>query len=162
MNHILSGKHVYDIKLNGNCIGELGINALIAGHFGVPVLLVTGDDKTCLEAIELLREVETVSVKESIDRYVARCLTPSVTSKLIQETVIRALENINQFQALKIESQLKGEIIFKTTSKATSATMIPTVKRTDSRTVSFTCKNILEFYSLIQLSLIMAGRDEIA
>jgi D-aminopeptidase len=53
---------------------EARFNALVAGQFGVPVALVTGDDVICEETRRWLPHVETAVVKYAIDRYTARCL----------------------------------------------------------------------------------------
>ncbi len=160
LNHTMSSAQVFNLWLNKNLIGELGLNSYVAGHFGVPVILVSGDDKLCLEARNLLGSVETVEVKKSIDMYVAKCLTPVKTSKLIQEAAKEALENLSQYKPLKIGNNIKGEIQFKTTSKAASAALIPSVERKDSTTVAFTCENIIDFYMLFKICLIIANRDQ--
>ncbi len=49
MDHTYSGQ-IHTITLNGIEVGEIGINATLAGHWGVPMALITGDDKVALEA----------------------------------------------------------------------------------------------------------------
>ena len=160
LNHTMSSSQIFNIKLNGTLIGELGINARIAGYFGVPVVLVTGDNKIGSEAKELLGNIETVQVKEAIDKYVAKCLTPTKTSNLIRKTAKKAIENLNQYKVLKTTSPIEGEIEFKTTAKAASAALVPTVERKGSRSISYICEDIISFYRLIKVCLIVANRDE--
>jgi len=50
MDHTYSEEKVMAVRFNGTPYGEIGINARVAGHFGVPVVLVSGDDKTAAEA----------------------------------------------------------------------------------------------------------------
>ena len=70
---------VNDSQLNGRSVGELGLNAALAGVFGVPVVLVSGDAALASEAHDLLGEdVATVIVKEAVARHAARSLAPAV------------------------------------------------------------------------------------
>ena len=85
MNHIWSPHLVRNIRLNNVNVGELGLSALIAGHYDIPISLVTGDDKVAKEAINLLGKVETAIVKYGISRYTARCLQPIKTAEIIEQ-----------------------------------------------------------------------------
>jgi D-amino peptidase len=160
LNHTFSSVQVYNLSLNGEKIGETGMNSLVAGHFGVPVVMVSGDDKLCSEARAFLGNVETAMVKESIDRYVARCLTPSRTTQLIKDAARKSVGNISNYKPITIDPPYKMEIQFTRTSKAAAAAMVPTVERKDSRTVAFTCDSIIDAYNLITVCLLVAKRDE--
>ncbi len=77
--------HTYDdpqvvqgVWLNGTEVGEYGVNAAVAGYFGVPVVLMTGDQTACAQARELLGDdLETVVVKEAVGRVAAKNLHPT-------------------------------------------------------------------------------------
>jgi D-amino peptidase len=75
-------------------MGEIGQTAVIAGHYGVPVVLVTGDLAATLEAKALLGDVETVAVKTAYDRNYARCIHPTKTKTLIKEAANKALSMV--------------------------------------------------------------------
>lgn len=98
---------VEDQQLNGRSLGELGINLLFVASFGVPTVLVTGDLACCVEARELVPEMETVAVKEGLKRGAPAGLTaeaarayngaaihlhPQVARQRIQEGARAALE----------------------------------------------------------------------
>jgi D-amino peptidase len=69
MNHTVSGQRWQNLRFNGVLVGETGINAALCGTWGCPVLLVTGDRATCIEARELLGSgLTTVAVKEGLGR----------------------------------------------------------------------------------------------
>jgi D-amino peptidase len=85
LNHTLLGKEIQNVYLNGEPTGETRLNAAYAGHFGIPVLLVAGDDAVCEEARRLLGDVETVAVKDGIDKFTANCLHPQVAQERIRE-----------------------------------------------------------------------------
>ena len=90
LSHTWSGR-LAGVRLNGQEVGETGLNAAVCGHFGVPVLMVSGDQTVCAEAAQLLGPVETVVVKRARGRLSAECLPPEVSQQLIQEAAARAV-----------------------------------------------------------------------
>src|SRR6266542_1531997 len=79
---------VRDVRLNGRSMGELGLNAALAGAYGVPVALVSGDRATAEEARALLgRGIETVIVKEAVSRHAARSVAPAAARQLVRDGV---------------------------------------------------------------------------
>ena len=71
--------------LNGEPTGETRLNALLCGHFGVPVAFVAGDDTVCREAKNVLGDdLPTFAVKDGIDMFTANCLHPEVSQKGIR------------------------------------------------------------------------------
>jgi D-amino peptidase len=71
--HTVSGQGWRDLQFNGVSVGETGINAALCGHWGCPVLMVTGDRATCNEARALLGAgLTTVEVKVGLGRFSAR------------------------------------------------------------------------------------------
>ena len=74
-----------DVCVNGLSIGEAGINTYVAGELGVPVIMVSGDDKVAKESIDLLGDVEQAVVKIGIDEVTAECLPPARTSRIIRK-----------------------------------------------------------------------------
>src|SRR5262249_52064230 len=79
-------------RVNGLELGEIGQEAAIAGHYGVPVAFVSGDRAAVNEARELLGDaVEGVSVKDGHTRTSARCLHPVRAHELIRAGVARAV-----------------------------------------------------------------------
>jgi D-amino peptidase len=97
LTHTFVHKEVNRMRINGIEIGEVEIAAGVAGEFGVPVGLVTGDDVTCKNAKTFFGEVETVCVKRAIDRYAADCLPLEEARALIRECAQRAVERVADF-----------------------------------------------------------------
>ena len=90
--HTLLGKEVQNMLINGEPTGETRLNALLCGHFGVPVAFVAGDDTVCREAKNVLGDdLPTFAVKDGIDMFTANCLHPEVSQKGIREGVAAAL-----------------------------------------------------------------------
>src|ERR1700745_4116788 len=86
MSHTVSGQAWQNLSFNGTLVGETGINAALCGHWGCPVVLVTGDRAVCREGRELLGDgLTTVEVKEGLGRFSARQLVPAKARALIEE-----------------------------------------------------------------------------
>jgi D-amino peptidase len=94
--HTVSGQAWENLRFNGTLVGETGINAALCGHWGVPVLLVTGDRAVCSEARELLGDgVTTVEVKEGLGAMSARMKTPAKARELIEAGAQQALADLS-------------------------------------------------------------------
>ena len=89
---------VREIRLNGQPIGELGLEAFCAGAFGIPLLLVTGDGAACREAEDLVPDVVTVAVKEGLSRYSAISYPPSKAQEMIREGARQAMAKIGELR----------------------------------------------------------------
>lgn len=99
----------YDsIHLNGILVGEIGIEAALAGEAGVPLKLVTGDDMGCKEAEELIDGIFTCTVKESLAEDAAICYTPDVTEKLLKEAAKKA--TLGEVKPFKVEGPFEIKI----------------------------------------------------
>jgi D-amino peptidase len=95
LSHTVSGQAWQSLRFNGTLVGETGINAALCGHWGVPVLLVTGDRAVCMEAKELLGAgVSTVEVKQGLGRFSARMQTPQRARELIEDGARKALDDL--------------------------------------------------------------------
>ncbi len=95
LSHTVSGQAWQSLRFNGTLVGETGINAALCGHWGVPVLLVTGDRAVCMEAKELLGAgVTKVEVKQGLGRFSARMQTPHRARELIEEGARKALADL--------------------------------------------------------------------
>jgi D-amino peptidase len=85
LSHTYNPRAVSEVRLDGVVTGEAGINALVAAHYGVPVVLVTGDDCACAETAALIPGVRTAVVKEHVSRVAASSLHPARARELIRE-----------------------------------------------------------------------------
>jgi D-amino peptidase len=83
---------VYEARINGQPVGELALNAAMAGVHGVPVVLVSGDQALAAEATALLgTALEAVIVKEAVGRFAARSVAPAVACDRIRLGAAAAL-----------------------------------------------------------------------
>src|ERR1700677_3784285 len=84
LSHTYSPRVVVEARLDGAVTGEAGINALVAAHYGVPVVLVTGDRLACEETAALIPGVHGAVVKEPVSRSAAHSLHPVKARELIR------------------------------------------------------------------------------
>jgi D-amino peptidase len=99
LSHTVSGQAWQNLTFNGTLVGETGINAALCGHWGCPVLLVTGDRAVCREGRELLGDgLTTVEVKVGLGRFSARNIPAMRARELIEAGAKRALEDLKAVQ----------------------------------------------------------------
>ena len=97
--HTVSGSQWHNLWFNDRLVGETGINAALCGHFGCPVVLVTGDQASCREGRELLGNgLVTVAVKESLGRFSARNIPPERARQMIEDGAAEALGKIGEVE----------------------------------------------------------------
>ena len=124
--------------INSVQMGEFGLNASLAGHYGVPAIFISGDATVATEATSLVPKIHKAVVKKGIGRYSAQCLPPEKTTPLIKKTVIEALGNYENIEPLKIEGPVELKIELSTANKADAASMLPYVERLDGRNLKAT------------------------
>jgi D-amino peptidase len=131
---------VYEARINGQAVGELGLNAAVAGVHGVPVVLVSGDQALAAEAKALLGpSIETVIVKEAVGRFAAKSVAPTVACERIRSGAAAALRRKHLPFAFKAPITL--EVDFIVSQMADMAELVPGSSRTGGRTVSFISDN---------------------
>ena len=144
-DHTMSSAHWQDLWINGRLMGEVGIDAALAGYLGVPVMLVTGDDKVCAEARELLGTIETAEVKQSVARHRALVLPPGRAQDLILERARRAVERIGEIEPLQIAGPVEVRLRYASTDLAERHPSDgDRVVREDGRTVLYRGEDVLE------------------
>jgi D-amino peptidase len=138
--------YVSDVRLEGRSTGEFGINAAIAGHFGVAVTLVTGDDKAVAQVRELLGEqVVGVVVKEGYTTFSAIHLHPARAQRLIREGAEEAVRRAASAEPWHLPPDCRVEIDFDHQARAQGCLTIPGIDLAGERTVAFTARDALEF-----------------
>jgi D-amino peptidase len=127
---------VYEARLNGKPVGELALNAAMAGVHGVAVALVSGDQALAAEAKALLGAgVETVIVKEAVGRFAARSLGPTIACERIRSGAAAALKRTHV--AFTVNAPIRLEVDFLVSQMADMAELVPGSNRTGGRTVSY-------------------------
>lgn len=128
-------------------VGELGLNAYVAGYFDVPVIMVAGDDGACREAEALIPGVVTATVKESISRSAVKTLHPQKAQALLREKVVEAINSRGKIKPLIPPNNPTLRIEFANYGQAEWAALMPGCTIVEGTTiVEFKAKDILEAY----------------
>jgi D-amino peptidase len=142
LDHTSSG-NVTDISVNGISMPETGYNALMAGHYDVPVVFVAGDQAVCDQARELLGTVETVAVKEGIGA-AALNLHPEVAREQIRAGVERALNNLDRYKPYKLAAPYTMKLRLKTEQSIYEGALYPGARRTGDWELTYVAQDVLE------------------
>ena len=151
--HTLSSANLADVRVNGRSVPEAGLSAAIAGEFGVPVLVVTGDDAAVAEAQTLLGRVETVEVKWNYGFHSARTLTPAAAARLIEERVAAAVRRRAEFRPWRLERPVTLDVRFKSYRPSQLLAYLPQVERTDAHSIRFIGRDMLEVSRFLEFLL---------
>ena len=157
LNHTLLGKEVQNLFLNGQPIGETRLNALLAGHYGVPVVFVAGDTAVCREAKSVLGDhLATFAVKDGIDKFTATCLHPQVTQPAIREGVAKALAKGSRRKPYKLRRPYKFGFEWNSTTIAETCGYMPGVRVTSPRTTEFSSDDLPQAMGIIFAQILLA------
>ena len=137
---------INDVRIDGRSTGEFGINAVVAGHYGVPVTLVTGDVRAVEQTRELLGEaVVGVPVKDGLSTFAALHLHPVRAQELIRDGAERAVRAAATVQPFRLPAGATVEVEFDHQTRADQAAYIPGVERGGERFVRYRPGNGVEF-----------------
>jgi D-amino peptidase len=146
LSHTYNPAAVAEVRLNGDVVGESGLNALVALAHGVPVVLVTGDDITAEEARRVCPTVHAAVVKTSVSRFAAESLHPADARELIRDGAELALSSLREAQPPAIELPATLEVTFRNPDLAEMATWLTGVTRSGTRTVSIVDDDPVRLY----------------
>jgi D-amino peptidase len=146
LSHTYNPRVIGHVSINGVTVGESGLNALVAQHFGVPVALVTGDDVTAEETRAVLPGAEAVVVKRAVSRFAADSLHPEAACELIRTGARRALERAAEIGPPRFDLPARAEVTFLTADMADMAAWIRGVERLDARRVAIEDDDTLRLY----------------
>lgn len=146
MGHTYSPRVIFECRLGGEPIGEMTINAALAGAHGVPVALVSGDRTTTEQARRTLPWAVTVETKASIGYFAAECLSPATVRDRLRRGVTEALARVEDMRPLVLPRPTTMEIDTQRTSQADLLELYPGMQRLADRTVAFTSHDIVAVY----------------
>ncbi|MCP4538428.1 MAG: M55 family metallopeptidase [Chloroflexi bacterium] len=154
LEHTWSG-HVIKLSLSGQEVGEMGLNAALAGGYGVPVTLAAGDRAVAKEARALLGDIETVSVKDGITRTAARCLHPKVAQERIRQAAERAIKLLTM--PFIVSPPITLRVAFHRAAHVDMAELVPGSQRVDGRTIEWTGDDMPTVYKVFRAMATLAG-----
>lgn len=156
MDHTYSPRIIFECRLNGQPVGEMTLNAALAGRYGVPVLLVSGDRTTLAEATRNLPWAIAVETKVSLSAYSADCLSPSRTCDALRAAATRALQSARAASPYVLPLPVTMEIDTQKTAHADVIELIPGCRRLGPRTVGFVSEDFAETYRTL-MAIIYLG-----
>ncbi|MFG2010429.1 M55 family metallopeptidase [Micromonospora sp. NPDC048868] len=149
---------VLDVRLNGRPAGEIGLNTAVAGHFGVPVVLLSGDDVACAELRDLVPDAVTVEVKCALGQAAAVTLHPGEAQERLRRAAATAVARRAEVPPLTLAGPVDVEVDLYSPTTVDQATLVPGFARAPgARTVTFTGQDMVEVYRGVQL-LVQLGQ----
>ncbi|HXV59172.1 MAG TPA: M55 family metallopeptidase [Vicinamibacteria bacterium] len=148
--HTFSSATLTDVRLDGRSVAEADFNAAIAGHFGVPVVMISGDDAIVAEAKAKIGDLEGAVVKWARSFHSARTLTPQAGYKVIEAAAKRGVERRSEIPPLRSAGPVALEVSFKHYRQTELLAYLPMVQRIDSHSIRFEARDILEASRFMQ------------
>ncbi|MEN4042485.1 MAG: M55 family metallopeptidase [Anaerolineaceae bacterium] len=161
LDHTWSSSRVFNAWLNGRVTGEIGLNAALCGHFGAPVLMISGDQTATAEAAEWIPGIEKAVVKQATSRYAAIALPPEKTGEIILAAAQRAVQRFlagEGPQPIVASAPVTVAVEFTNTGMADSAALLPGARRLEARKVEFTAPDMPSAYLAFRAMVSMADK----
>jgi D-amino peptidase len=170
--HTYLANSITSVRINGEIGSEGRLNSCVAAEYGVPVVLVTGDDRTCADAACYAPQAVTVAVKDCVSRYAAVCRPPEVTAAAITAAATRAGKLAGRRSpgrpavpgedGAATPAGFTVEIEVDAAQLAQAAAIVPTVERTGDRTVSYyspTARDMIRCFKAVTTMIAAATED---
>jgi D-amino peptidase len=147
LDHTWSAARVREVSLNGMPVGEIGLNAALAGHFGAPVIALTGDQHACQEGQDLLgAALEIAVVKNATGRFAAQCLPLAEARHKVCEAAARAVIKFRQRQSpapFVVAAPIRLAVEFVAAQHADRACLIPGAERVGGTRLEYTAPDMV-------------------
>jgi D-amino peptidase len=148
--HTFSSANLTRVALNGTNVTEGSWNAAIAGHFGVPVVMMSGDDAAIAEVRKAVGNIEAAETKRSLGFHSAITITPQASSDLIRQRVRAALGRRQDFKPYRLQGPVTVDVTFKNYMPAEVLAYLPIFERADSHSIRFRAKDMVEASAIMQ------------
>ena len=142
--HTMSSANITSLRLNGMEMTEGSMAAAVAGHFGVPVIMISGDDVAVAENQVLIGDIEGAVVKWAKGFHSAETLTPEAAYEVIRTRTMSAINRIEEFQPYILSTPIELELTLKNYTPVELLGYLPNVERINSHTIRFTGEDIIE------------------
>ncbi len=142
--HTMSSANITDLRLNGMSMSEGSMAAAMAGQFGVPVIMISGDDVAVAETQVIVGDMEGAVVKWANGFHSARTLTPEAGREVIRTRTNAAVGRIGDFKPYVLDTPIELELSLKHYRAVEVLSYLPNVERVNSHTVRFVGENMDE------------------
>jgi D-amino peptidase len=150
--HTFSSASLTAVRVNGVDMMEASMSAAIAGSFGVPVVMISGDDAAVAEAQMRIGDMEGAVTKWHYGFHSARTLMPEAARGVVGASVRAALGRLDDFRPMRIDGPLELEISFKNYMPAELMAYLPNVDRVDAHTIRFIGRDMTEISRFIEFT----------
>lgn len=148
--HTESSASFTGMQFNGVELPEGGINAAIAGYYGVPVVAMSGDDAAVEEVRRFTGPIQAAVVKRAISFHSAATMTPKAAQELIRLRVKAGVEQRATAKPYVIRGDVTLDLSFKHYRAVEALAYLPIVKRTTSHSIRYVGRNVLEVQKFLQ------------
>jgi D-amino peptidase len=135
LDHTMDSSRWFAFRIDGRLVGEIGMETAHAGHYGVPLIMVTGDEAACREGEALCPGIVTVPVKRGLGRNAAHCLAPETAHQRIREGAAQAVCRARELEPWRLTPPITLELTLYRSDYADAAAARHGVERVDARTV---------------------------
>jgi len=143
LSHSYNSLGIENLWVNGKLIGEIGARVMLAGHFGIPVIMLSGDTAACAELHDYVPQAECAAVKSGVSRTAGFMLSHAAACDLIRDKARRAMERLSDFQPYRTSGPAEVKVEF-TTRGEREFQLREGVERLDERTWVFRGKDIVD------------------
>jgi D-amino peptidase len=147
---------IMDVTLNGQHVGEYGLDAALAGYYGVPVVFVSGDRATAEQVRAFIPGIEAVVVKDAVTRFAARTMSPQAARTAIAAGVRTALARRAQIQPVRLTTPITMEVELSNSGYADNLAMVPGTRRSGPRSVTYVAPDMVTAYRVSRLVPLLA------
>ena len=147
--HTMSSASITGLRLNGIEMTEGSMAAAAAGHFGVPVIMISGDDVAVAENQVLLGNVEGAVVKWAKGFHSAETLTPEAGYEVIRTRTKSAIDRISRFEPYVLETPIELELTLKHYQPVELLGYLKGVERINSHTIRYVGEDIIEISNFL-------------
>ncbi len=151
--HTLSSACIHSLAINGSRVCEAELSAFIAGHFGVPVVMISGDDALMEEVRSALPRTEKVVTKRAIAYHSAETWSPADVLPLLRDGARRGVGLRDEIEPTAINGPATVSITFKNHRPAELLGYLAGVERTDAHSIEHQAGDILEASRFLEFVL---------
>lgn len=151
--HTMSSANVFELALNGRLVCEAELSAYLAGHFEVPVWMISGDDAICDEIVGSMPHCEQAVVKQAISYHSADSLVPKDAIEVLRGATRKAAGRRKEIKPVALPGPVTMDLAFKNHRPTELLAYLPNVEQLDAHRVRFVGKDILEVSSFFEFAL---------
>jgi D-amino peptidase len=159
MDHSYSASCIYALRIDGRECGEVEINAFLAGYYGVPIGLVSGDDVLEAELASFYTGgLPYARTKEGIGRFAAKMYSPERVERAIRSAVDGFAERFGSLEVKRPAGETTLEVDLANTVIADAVSVMPGLERVSGRTVRYRSRDYRDIYRMILATTMLGGK----